>query len=552
MIRRLRSDLRQGLELARPATVATFWRAGAFDIRGAVGLATSWPWLVGRGASLGVMSQLNRVALPDKPALVDRAGTLTWSDLDRRVNRLLHALQGQGVDPGDRVALLLRNGREIVEALFACQKGGIVSAPLNTWAKPKELAATLGQAEPKVLIHDTLHSDQVRKAAADGVRLIAVGDPSGAIEGSTPYEELLASSGDSPPLPVTLRRGSPKVIIHTSGTTGTPRGAARDAAVTGVREFAGLLRTVPLKRTDVILCPAPLFHSFGLLTLVAGTLIGGTFVFPERFDPEESLALIEEHGVTVASMVPVMIGRVVSLPDEVKARYNVSSLRVLLASGSAIPLDLRDAVRGLFGEVLYDLYGSTEAGWVAIATPRDMLAKPGTLGKPVQGVEVAVFAPNGKRLPPGEVGELHIKSAAVFDGYTSGESKKHREGYLSIGDLGRIDEDGYLFVEGRADDMVVVGGENVYPAEIEDVIRGLDGVEDVAVVGAKDPEYGQVPVAFVVGGAKPEEIRRASKEELASFKVPRRVEKVKELPRTSTGKVLKRELVAGLEDRPSA
>ena len=549
MIGRLRSDLRQGLEIVRPATLQTFWRAGTFDLHGAVGLAASWPWLLGRGASLGIVSQLNRIALPDKTAVIDRHGELTWSELDRRANRLVHMFEDLGLRGGDRVALLLRNGRELMEAMLAAQKAGIVAAPLNTWAKPKELAATLEQAGPKALVYDVLHADQVRKAGVDGPALVAVGDLSKAVEHSGAYEELLASRNDAPLLPVTLRRGSPKVIIHTSGTTGRPKGAARDAAVTGVREFAGLLRVVPLRRDDVILCPAPLFHSFGLLALVAGTLIGATFVLPEKFDPERSLELIEEHAVTAAAMVPIMIRRIVSLPEETMHGRKLSSLRVLLASGAAIPQDVRTAVADTFGDVLYDLYGSTEAGWVAIATPDDMRRKKGTLGRPVQGVEVAVFSPEGDQLPAGEVGELHVKSSAQFEGYTTGEDKPERDGYMSIGDLGHLDEEGYLFVEGRADDMVVVGGENVYPAEIEDVIRGVEGVREVAVAGDEDAEYGQVLVAFVVGSADPDEILKACRDQLASFKVPRRVEVVDELPRTPTGKVLKRELVTGPGDR---
>jgi len=549
VIGRLRSDLRQGLEIVRPATLQTFWRAGTFDLHGAVGLAASWPWLLGRGASLGIVSQLNRIALPDKTAIIDRQGELTWSELDRRANRLVHAFARLGLRGGDRVALLLRNGRELVECMLAAQKAGIVAAPLNTWAKPKELAATLDQAGPKALVYDVLHADQVRKTGVDGPALVAVGDVSKAVEDSAPYEELLASRTDAPLLPLTLRRGSPKVIIHTSGTTGTPKGAARDAAVTGVREFAGLLRVVPLRRDDVILCPAPLFHSFGLLALVAGTLIGATFVLPEKFDPEQALELIEEHAVTAAAMVPIMIRRIVSLPEGTRHRRDLSSLRILLASGAAIPEDVRTAVADMFGEVLYDLYGSTEAGWVAIATPEDMRRKQGTLGRPVQGVEVAVFSPEGDPLQPGEVGEIHVKSSARFEGYTTGEDKPERDGYMSIGDLGHLDEEGYLFVEGRADDMVVVGGENVYPAEIEDVIRGVEGVREVAVAGAKDPDYGQVLMAFVVGSADPEEILRACRDQLASFKVPRRVEVVDELPRTATGKVLKRELVGRPRDR---
>ncbi len=549
MIGRLRRDAGQLADLASPRTLATLWRAGVIDPKEGLALGRALPTYVGRGASLGVISHINAVAVGSKDAVRDRSGSLTWRELDRRANRLARALASRGL-VGERVAVLLRNGRELVEILLACQKVGVVSCPLNTWAKPEELRTTLERSEARLLIYDALHAEQVAEAAPDGLPLVVVGAAKGRrrakLAGSVPYEDVLEERTGRPLFPVALDRGSSRVVIHTSGTTGKPKGASRDAGVIGLKEFAGLMDTVPLRRDDVLFCPAPLFHSFGLLTLAIGSLLGVTFVLPEKFDPEQSLALIEEHGATAASMVPVMIGRVAALLAKTKRKYDVSSLRVLLASGSAVPTELRHSIEDLFGDVLYDLYGSTEAGWVAIATPQDAAEHPGTVGRPVRGVEVAVFSRGGKRLKEGRIGELFVKSGARFEGYTSGETKDEREGFMSLGDLGRV-EDGYLFVEGRTDDMVVVGGENVYPKEVEDVIARIDGVRDVAVLGAKDREYGQVLAAFVVGSASPKKIAAACRSSLASFKVPRRIEKVDELPRTSTGKVLKRELAALLE-----
>jgi fatty-acyl-CoA synthase len=306
---------------------------------------------------------------------------------------------------------------------------------------------------------------------------------------------------------------------------------------------------VPYRADDVIVCPAPLFHSFGLLTLTIQMAIGATIVLPEKFDPRETLELIERHRATAASLVPVMIRRILSLSDAEKQR-DLSSLRVLLASGSAMSPEMRRNTMELFGDVLYDLYGSTEAGWVAIATPEDIEENGETLGKPVPGVEVAVYDENRKRLDQGEHGELFIKSDMVFEGYASGEESKEIDGFLSIGDMGYLDEQGRLFVEGREDDMVVIGGENVYPAEIEEVIDGIDGVEDVAVIGVGDDEYGEVLAAFVVGSVDPEMVKEIAERELASFKVPRKVEIVDELPRTSTGKVQKKELLEQHEETP--
>jgi acyl-CoA synthetase (AMP-forming)/AMP-acid ligase II len=550
VIRRLRTDLVQVAQLATPRTIRALWGAGVLDPPGAAGLAASWPWFLGRGPSLGIVSRINRVAVGNKPAVIDRAGPLPWRELDGRADRLAVGLSSLGLRGGDRVAFLLRNGREMAEGVIAAQKRGLVACPLNTWAKPGELRATVEEAEPTALIYDVLHAEQVERLGHQGLILIAVGDQDRAVEGSLGYEGLLEAQPGRALSPITRDRGNPRIIIHTSGTTGTPKGAARDPAVTGVREFTGLLELVPFRRSDVILCPAPMFHSFGLLTLTVGSLLGATLVLPEKFDPERCLELIEEHRVTAAAMVPVMIGRILDLPEEVRSRYDTTTLRILLASGSAISPEVRADVREAFGDVLYDLYGSTEAGWVAIATPEDQRQRPDTVGKPVSGVEVAVFSveegEEGKRLPGGESGELHVKSSSLFEGYTSGESRPRRDGFMSIGDIGHLDEDGYLYVEGRADDMVVVGGENVYPTEIEATIRDIAGVEDVAVAGAPDRELGQVVVAFVVGDVDPEEIVRTCKEDLASFKVPRRVETVDELPRTSTGKVRTRELVEGL------
>lgn len=538
--------LRTISQFVQPRNLQALKGANALGPKNLLGLGYALPWLLMRGPSLGITSQMHSISLGDKPALYDRDGMLTWRELDRRSNQAAHLLESRGIGPNDRVALLLRNGREWVELALATQKLGVAGVPLNTWAKPKELKATLGGANPKLLVYDTAHAEQVQECAPPGLPLLYVGSAADAIDGSDPYHQELGRQSTSPPAPFTRDRGSPKVIIHTSGTTGTPKGAARNAAATGISALAGLLAVVPYSRDDVIYCPAPLFHSFGLMTFTFATVLGATLVLPEKFDPEDSLRLIEEHRATAASFVPVMMRRIVSLEDEVKSKYDMSSLRIVLASGSVLSEDLRRASVQLFGDVLYDLYGSTEIGWVAIATPDDMRSRPKTVGKPVGDIDVAVFSPDGKKLPQGETGELYIRSEMLFEGYTSGDAKAEIEGYTSIGDLGRLDDEGYLYVESRSDDMVVVGGENVYPIEVEQVIEDVAGVNEVTVLGLEDDEYGHVLVAFVVGKVSEEDVRTACKRELASYKVPRRIEVVDELPRTSTGKVLKRELVEQL------
>ena len=529
--------LRQVAQFLDPRIGLRLAQAGALGPRRAVAAAGSAPWLLGRGPSLGILSQINAVADGHGVAVHDRHGSLTWRELEARSNRLAAALREHGLGPGDVLATLLRNGREQVEAILAAQKTGISVAPLNTWAQARELGAVMERTEPALLLFDPRHFDQAKGAIGDAP----------AVPVGTPYEDLLARHSSLPGLPVTLRRGEPRIIIHTSGTTGRPKAAARSAASAGPRALVGLLGAVPFRTDDVIVCPAPLFHSFGLLTLSVGMLLGATLVLPERFDPEDTLALVEQHRATAAAMVPVMIGRILDLPKRARTRHDLSSLRIVLASGSAMSPDTRKRAIELFGDVLYDLYGSTEAGWIAVAGPEDMAADPRTLGRPVAGVEVAVLGDAGERGEPGEKGTLHVRSDAVFEGYTSGEDVPEREGFLDLGDVGWVDDEGRLFVEGRSDEMVVVGGENVYPIEVEEAIERVDGVRAVAVVGVPDDEYGQVLAAFVEGTVDPERVRAACRSELASFKVPKRVEIVDELPRTDTGKVRKRDLVASLE-----
>ena len=540
--------LKQVAVVANPRTFKRLKEAGAIgDPKGPYALARAFPWLIGRGPSLGLVSQMHAVVLPEKPALIDKNGTLTWKELEERANRAAHMLSTLGLEGNDRVGLILRNGREIVEVILGAQKLGIIACPLNTWAKQKELQVTLEQADPKVVVYDTQHAEQVGDVVPTSVDLVAVGNPADALAGSMIYEDLLDEQPTKLPPPFARNTGAAKVVIHTSGTTGKPKGAPRDNSTAGLGAVANLLGRVPYRRDDVLFIPAPMFHSFGLATFSFGLALGSTMVIPESFDPEGSLEWIEKHRVTAASFVPVMLRRIVSLDEKVKSRYDLSSLRIVMTSGSVLSMDLRRAASELFGEVLYDLYGSTEIGWVAIATPDDIKRRPGTVGKPVDGIEVAVFSKDGRRLAPTETGELFVKSEILFEGYTSGERKEERDGYMSIGDLGRLDPDGYLFVESRSDDMVIIGGENVYPIEIEQVIESIDGVDEVTVLGIKDEEYGEVLAAFIVGSADPAHVMETCTRELASYKVPKRVEVLEELPRNATGKVVKRRLIEQLE-----
>ncbi len=542
-------DLQQVGKVLSPQVVGRLWQAGAFDPRAAMGAVLSLPWLVGRGPSLGVVAQINAAAYGERPAIHDSKGSLTWKELDRRTNALARALETRGVGGGDRVATLLRNGREAVEAIYAAHKLGIAIAPLNTWGRTRELKHAVDQSNPAVLIYDVRHASALRPALRGDIALVAVGDGKDAIDGSVEYESFLGEHSGAALHPVSLDRSPPKILIHTSGTTGKAKAASRGTPLGAILSLLGLLTIVPYRRSDVILCPPPLFHAFGLLTFTLAALLGAPLVLPEKFDPEETLDLIDRHDVTAMSLVPVMVRRILDLPNELKSKYDLPTLRIILVSGSVLPDEVRSEAMAMFGEILYDLYGSTEAGWVAIATPEDMVESPGTVGKPVPGVDVAAFGEDRTKQAPRQKGTLAVKSGMVFEGYASGEETESFDGYLSIGDTGWLDDEGRLFVEGRADEMVVIGGENVYPVEVENVIEGLDGVRGVAVVGIPDQEYGQVLAAFVEGSVDQEQVVKYSRDNLASFKVPKVVEVVDQLPRTSTGKVRKSQLLENRKQR---
>jgi fatty-acyl-CoA synthase len=514
--------------------------AGMLDPRRMVGGLAVLPWVVGRGSSLASLAQIHALASPRSTALVDTEGALTWWQLDRRIDRLVRALHGLGAEPGAEVALVLRNGRQFVETFLGAQRAGMVAAPLNTWSRAQEMAAILDRQRPAVLVYDTRNADTLEGNVPDGTRLVHVGPDGDALDGSVAYEQVLAEQRPLPLAPVTRDRGAARILIHTSGTTGVPKAASRDTGTSAGQALLSVLEVVPFRHDDVLYIPNPMFHSLGILALSIGMATGAAMVLPDRFDPAQAFEDLARYRVTAAAFVPVMLRRMVDLDD--RPDVDLSRLRVVMASGSAISRELRERVADKFGEVLYDLYGSTEAGWVAIATPESIREAPDAIGAPVPGVEVVLLDDDGNQVDDGE-GVISVRSAATFEGYTSGEESDQRGDYLSTGDLGRFDERGYLHVVGRADDMVVVGGENVYPDEVVAVIEAMGTVEEATVFGVEDEEYGSVLVAYVVGDVTPDDVRGACKNDLPSYKVPKKIEIVGDLPRTATGKVKRKELV---------
>jgi acyl-CoA synthetase (AMP-forming)/AMP-acid ligase II len=475
-------------------------------------------------------------------ALIDELGTLTFREIHERTNALAHGLAASGIGEGDSVGLMCRNHRGFIESVVACSKLGAHVLFLNTAFSGPQLADVAKREEPKALIYDHEFEDLIHDASRRRKRFIAWHDA----EGGRPKDQLLedlATSGDIAPVRPPSERG--KAIILTSGTTGTPKGASRSQPKS-LDPAAALLAMIPLHAREKTMIAAPMFHSWGYVHFTLGMSLSSTLVLNRKFDPEATLSLTAQHECTALIVVPVMMQRILELSDETLERYDLSKLRVVAVSGSALPGALSERWMDLFGDNVYNLYGSTEVAWASIATPADLRAAPGTAGRAPHGTIVRLYDDDGNPVPPGETGRIFVGNEMQFEGYTGGGNKDAIDGLLSSGDVGHFDDAGRLFVDGRDDDMIVSGGENVFPAEVEDLLAGHEAVVEVAVFGVDDEQFGQRLKAVVVlrdgAGVSEDDIKKHVKSNLAGYKVPRDVEFVDELPRTSTGKVLKREL----------
>jgi acyl-CoA synthetase (AMP-forming)/AMP-acid ligase II len=477
---------------------------------------------------------------PTEPAVEDEAGSLTFSELHRRSNSLARGLRAAGVRPGDGVAIMCRNHRGFIEATLACSKLGADGLYMNTSFAGPQLAEVVEREEPVALIYDREFAELLSEAGRDLWRFVAWTD--GDAAGDPTLEELIRSNESSdldPP------GESSHFVILTSGTTGSPKGAQRAQPDT-MGPLAALFSKIPLHAREKTMIAAPLFHSWGFAHFVLGLSLNSTYVLRRRFDPEDTLRATATSGATALIVVPVMMQRILELPDEVIARYDLSRLRVTAASGSALPGELAIEWMDTFGDNLYNLYGSTEVAWATIATPQDLRAAPGTAGRPPHRTKVRIVDHDGRDVEPGKTGRVFVGNEMAFEGYTGGGTKEELGGLMSSGDVGHFDTAGRLFIDGRDDEMIVSGGENVFPREVEDLLAAHEAIAEAAVVGVPDDEFGQRLKAFVVtqddAELSEEEVKAYVKSNLARFKVPREIEFLDSLPRNATGKVLKREL----------
>ncbi|MCW2613388.1 MAG: fadD12 [Frankiales bacterium] len=465
---------------------------------------------------------------PDRVALVDDDGSLTWRDVDRRTDRTASELRARGLREGDAAGLLARNGRGLVEGAVALSKVGADVLYLNTGSAGGPLAQVLDREGARALLFDEEFADLLAPCLPGrlGVTTEQLADLA------------VTSTLGAPPKP---GRTSRQVIL-TSGTTGAPRGAARGGA--SIEDAVAALSMIPLRARQTTVIAAPVFHAWGLGHLSLGMLLGSTVVLQRRFDPERVLQAVEEHRATVLVVVPVMLERLVEAARH--GGHDTSSLRVIASSGSALPGDLVRRVQDVFGPVLHNLYGSTEVAYAAVATPEDLQADPRTAGRPPHGVTLRVVDEQGRDVPTGTPGRIFVGSGLAFEGYTDGSDKDRLDGLVSTGDLGVVDASGRLTVLGRDDDMVVIGGENVHPGQVEDVLAEDPSVAEVAVVDEPDEVYGVRLVAHVVAapGATVDagHLQDLVRQRLARFAVPREVRLIDALPRNATGKVLRKEL----------
>ena len=497
---------------------------------------------IGRwGASPAAGIAAAAIARPDQAMVIDEAGTISFAEEHRRSNALARALANQGVRAGDGIAIMARNHRGFIDASLAAAKLGANGLYMNTAFSGPQLEDVMERERPAALIYDEEFAELLGEAKEDTRRYISWSD--GGTEGDPTTDELIESADDGdldPP------DESSRFIILTSGTTGTPKGAQRGQPDT-LGPLAAMFSRIPLRAGERTVIAAPLFHSWGFAHFMLGLSLSSTYVLRRKFDPEQTLKAIAESRATALIVVPVMMQRILQLDQSVLAKYDLSSLRVTAASGSALPGPLAQRWMDQFGDNLYNLYGSTEVAWATIATPADLRAAPGTAGLPPRGTVVKIVDHEGKgEVPTGETGRVFVGNEMAFEGYTGGGGKDVYEGLLSSGDVGHFDQAGRLFIDGRDDEMIVSGGENVFPREVEDLLAGHDAVKEVAVIGVDDEDFGQRLKAFVVaseGGSIDEDgVKSYVKQNLARYKVPREVEFLDSLPRNATGKVLKREL----------
>ncbi|MFC8531803.1 acyl-CoA synthetase [Nocardia sp. NPDC057227] len=482
--------------------------------------------------------------VPDQIALVDERGELTYRELDDQSTAVARGLEAAGITPGTVIAVLARDHRGLLLSMIAAGKLGVRIALMNTgFAKP-QFAEVCEREKVKAVLHDSEFLGLLDALPPELPRYLTWVDEGTELPAGAQTLDDLVAANSAEPLPAPPRPGG--FIILTSGTTGLPKGAPRTKV--SPLATAQIVDRLPFVQRGTMVIVSPIFHSTGLATWLVGTALSNKIVVRRRFDAEGTLKAISDNKANMLVAVPTMLHRMAELPAEVRAKYDLSALTGIVLAGSALSPELCVKATEVFGPVLYNLYGSTECAVATVAQPDELALAPGTVGRPPITCEVRLYDDEDKQVSAkNTTARIFIRSGAPFEGYTDGRHKQIIDGFMSSGDVGHFDEHGLLMVDGRDDDMIVSGGENVFPQEVENLLLERPDIFDVAVVGVDDVEFGKRLRAFVVPepGQNPdaEEIKAYVKNNLARYKVPREVVFLDDLPRNPTGKLLRRVLV---------
>jgi long-chain acyl-CoA synthetase len=488
-------------------------------------------------------------ATPDAVVLIDGERRWTWSELLDRRNRLADSLARLGIARGENVVIYSHNSLEFVLAAAGIRAVGAVPVPMNHRLVAEEVAYVLDHSDATAMFVDDsflARVEQVRRQATKVRRWIVMGAERPAWAES--LEDLIAAGRPVTP-PDDPSGGLGGSMIYTGGTTGRPKGALR--GVMDFRVSLALMGALDLAVPGhVHLVAGPMYHSAPFSFSYFTQVLGGTVVILKRFDPAAALALIAEHRVTSTFMAPTLVQRILDLPDDVKRRYDVSSMKVLVVAAAPCPMRVKEEALRYFGPVFYEFYGSTELGLNTVLRPEDVLRKPGSCGRAAPGIEIALLDDDGHPVPVGQPGELCVRRfEGMFDGYYKdprATKETTRGEWFTVGDVAWRDEDGFYYICDRKRDMIISGGVNIYPAEIEDSLHRHPAVEDVAVFGVPDQEWGErVHAAIKVRAGYAltmDEVRAFARQHMADFKIPREVTFHTEFPRDSAGKLIKRQL----------
>jgi fatty-acyl-CoA synthase len=466
---------------------------------------------------------------------------VTYRELDERSNALANAWRDKGLDPGDGVAILVRNHRGFLDAGFAAAKCGARIVLLNTSFAGPQIREVTHREGTDLLVYDDEYADVLEGVDPPHGRWRAWTEEDSDDDADTLESLIAGASTGAPPKAGT----APRIVILTSGTTGTPKGAPRNEP-RSLSIVGGLLGKVPFRAREVTELCVPMFHALGFAHMALGLALGSTLVTRRHFDPETTLDSLQDNKATALVVVPVMLQRILDLGEDVIGERDLSELKIIFVGGSQFGAELAKRALKTFGPIVYNLYGSTEVSYATIATPEDLEEEPGCVGRVVRGSIVKILDDDGEEVQAGVTGRIFVGNSSQFEGYTGGETKEQIKGLMSSGDVGHFDDKGRLFIDGRDDEMIVSGGENVFPGEVEELLAGHEAIEEAAVIGVDDEKFGQRLKAFVVlrdgHELSEDEVKAYVRDNLARYKSPREVVFLDELPRNPTGKVLKREL----------